>query len=229
MEIGKEQYEFASQWWIPEISDSLNLKAPSVGYDADRTDYSDKIVFLVHSIGQFGAYIEADYLAKIRAIADKGALAIISIIEQPSGEIYLYNVTADEPQLPIPVLVVAAKHHKAIKEQASQNETVKVLIKGYYKTNAISKNIIATRGNTDNPVIVVSTPLSGWFVNAAERGPGLSVFLAFADWMSSNEIEGNFLFVAAGGHELSHIGANSFKNWLLSQQIPNVGFTLALL
>ncbi|MEM6805450.1 MAG: hypothetical protein AAF696_28895 [Bacteroidota bacterium] len=210
LQIAEDEYECVPQWWIPEFSDSLKLQAPLVEYQSDRTDYSNKIVFLVHPMAEFGAYLGEDLLAKVKEIAERGAIAIIAAIEGPSSEIYLYNVKPDGPQLPIPVLMVAAKHQQALRQEAIQEETLSLRIKGHYKPNASTKNIIATRGNPEENVIIVSTPLSGWFVNAAERGPGISIFLALADWIHTHEIEGNFLFVASGGHELTHMGADRF-------------------
>ncbi len=210
LQIGTSNYEFAPQWWIPAFTDSLLINGTLVNYEKNTINYDNKIVFLVYKQGRFGAYFEADYLAKIQDIAAKGALAIISAIEQPSGEIYLYNVTATEPQLLIPVLVIGYKHYDSIIEQANQKTEVQINLKGHYKPYASSKNIIAQKGNSDKPAIIISTPLSGWFTNAAERGPGLAIFLAFANWINANNIDGNFIFVATGGHELSHVGADKF-------------------
>jgi hypothetical protein len=55
--------------------------------------------------------------------------------------------------------------------------------------------------------IVVSTPSSGWFTCAGERGPGVAILLALAEWASSRPGDLNYLFVANSGHELDFLGA----------------------
>ena len=59
----------------------------------------------------------------------------------------------------------------------------------------------------DSDWIVVSTPASGWFTCGGERGPGIAILLALAEWASARRGNVNYLFVANSGHELDFLGA----------------------
>ena len=63
-------------------------------------------------------------------------------------------------------------------------------------------------------LIVVSTPQSGWFRCAAERGPGIALFLGLARWASKRTSGSSFLFVSTSGHELGALGMRVFHDEL---------------
>ncbi|MFE2021910.1 hypothetical protein ACFW9O_28110 [Streptomyces sp. NPDC059499] len=63
-----------------------------------------------------------------------------------------------------------------------------------------------TRTPVADPV-VVTTPLSGWFTCAAERGTGLALALALADELSR---EHPVFFLGNTGHELSNFGVRAY-------------------
>ena len=52
--------------------------------------------------------------------------------------------------------------------------------------------------------VVITTPISGWFRCAGERGTGIAVALAAAEALAAQT---SVLFIGAGGHELHHQGA----------------------
>ena len=57
---------------------------------------------------------------------------------------------------------------------------------------------------------VISTPSSGWFTCAGERGPGIAALLALAEWAHARPDSLHYLFVATSGHELDFLGARLF-------------------
>ena len=59
------------------------------------------------------------------------------------------------------------------------------------------------------PSIIISTPQSGWFGCAAERGPGIALLLGLAEWASA-EGHAQIGFVVTSGHELGDHGAHHF-------------------
>jgi hypothetical protein len=63
---------------------------------------------------------------------------------------------------------------------------------------------------------VISTPSSGWFHCAGERGPGIAIWLALARWSSHRESTVRYTFVASSGHEIGEQGMRSF----LASQAP---------
>lgn len=58
--------------------------------------------------------------------------------------------------------------------------------------------------------VVVSTPASGWFACGGERGPGIALWLALADWAAKGGLTSSLVFVVNSGHELGDLGAHQF-------------------
>jgi len=54
----------------------------------------------------------------------------------------------------------------------------------------------------------VSTPRSGWFGCAAERGPGVAVWLDLARWAAKAMPDHDLAFVCNTGHEYEYLGAS---------------------
>jgi hypothetical protein len=55
--------------------------------------------------------------------------------------------------------------------------------------------------------LVVSTPRSGWYGCAGERGPGVAAWLWLARWASQAVQTHNLAFVCNTGHEYEYLGA----------------------
>ncbi|MEM7427347.1 MAG: hypothetical protein AAF441_14730 [Pseudomonadota bacterium] len=72
-----------------------------------------------------------------------------------------------------------------------------------------SDNLIARLGDVSStaPSLVVTTPLSGWFACAGERGTGIAIALAVAIELSEQV---PILLVMPTGHELGYLGAARF-------------------
>jgi hypothetical protein len=67
--------------------------------------------------------------------------------------------------------------------------------------------VTANFGPTDpsaGPPVIVTTPLSGWFTCAGERGTGLAIALHVAASLAADGVP--VRFIASSGHELGHLG-----------------------
>ena len=75
--------------------------------------------------------------------------------------------------------------------------------------DASSDNLIAELGGQDDPrpPLVITTPTSGWFTCAGERGTGLAVALSVAQAIAA---EHPVLLVLTSGHELGYLGGRRF-------------------
>ena len=58
--------------------------------------------------------------------------------------------------------------------------------------------------------LVVMTPRSGWYACASERGGGIACWLELMRTLRTPQPERDVLFVASSGHELGHLGIDSF-------------------
>lgn len=70
-------------------------------------------------------------------------------------------------------------------------------------------NLLGRIQRGPGPWVVVSTPTSGWFNAAGERGPGVALWLSLARAAATRHDRTNYLFVAASAHELDYLGARA--------------------
>ncbi len=138
-----------------------------------------------------------------------GAVALVVMIPSPSGEPPAQNAPAPHNQTPhaIPALIVGQKSAAALRKAAEERAPARLVIRGRDVPQAESSNVVATlkRGGK---WIVVTTPLSGWFTCAGERGPGVALFLGLARWAAARDGEHSLMFLGNTGHELDQIGAH---------------------
>lgn len=161
-----------------------------------------------------GAMSESSGQAQIiQAAAKDGASAVVAITESPTKEIVALNVPAGSEQWPIPVVLVGERDAADITAAAGSREKASLLLDGIDDQSAIARNVVA-RLDRGKDLIVVSTPQSGWFRCAAERGPGIALFLGLARWASRRPSGSSFLFVSTSGHELGGLGMRAFQKEL---------------
>jgi hypothetical protein len=105
--------------------------------------------------------------------------------------------------------VVAARDHQVLARALASGATVQLRSEGE-KRASVAVNVIARYPAAplpDAPWVVVSTPSSGWFRAAGERGGGIALWLDLAQYIGARETGLNWLFVANSGHELDFMGA----------------------
>jgi len=149
----------------------------------------------------------------ITAAAKGGALAVIVITEGATKEIIALNSPVGAEPWPIPVVLVGARDEPLLAAAAEAGSKASLLLDGDDEREAAARNVIA-RLDRGKDLIVVSTPQSGWFRCAAERGPGVALFLGLARWASGRPSGASFLFVSTSGHELGGLGMRAFQKEL---------------
>lgn len=112
----------------------------------------------------------------------RGANGVILITTGPTGEALLLNVPAGHPVSDKPLALLAPRLAAPVIEAARYGAAAKLALRGRGGTRA-AQNIIGRRVRSGRPWLVVSTPRSGWTDCAGERGPGIAMWLALADWM----------------------------------------------
>jgi hypothetical protein len=149
----------------------------------------------------------------IEAVAKTGAAAVVAITEGSTGEVIALNSPEDATEWPVPVLIVGARDQQSLTEAAQSGANVEFLLDGRDDFRAEAKNVIGRLAG-DKRLIVISTPQSGWFRCAGERGPGIAIFLALARWAGRRQERPSFLFVSTSAHELGGIGMKHFQEKL---------------
>lgn len=133
-----------------------------------------------------------------------GARAVVAVTRGPTGELTALNADPGLPQPGIPVLLVAGREAAALALDAGQRAPAKVTI-DVTRRAAKPRNLVAVR-RAGPRWIVLSTPVSGWFAAAAERGPGVAILLRLAADMRSLAPCDSVAIVATSGHELGYGG-----------------------
>ncbi len=150
---------------------------------------------------------KSDHAARIETTVRAGARAIIGCAPHASGEIYGQNVIPPHNQhpWPIPVLMVAPRHWHILKDAAAHGDLVTLCLSGRDDPAAAAHNVIS-RLDRGSRRIIVSTPQSGWFRCAGERGAGVALLLGLARWAAASNMPQSFLFLSNSGHEIGHMG-----------------------
>jgi len=157
-----------------------------------------------------GAYLSDAQRNSIRAAASRSPAAIVAVIDVPSEEEYAYNVAQSDAPWPVPVVVVGSKHSAKLQAAQQSGTPVELVVDGRYESNLTGRNVVARLDRGASGTIVVSTPTTGWFTCACERGAGVAVFLALARTVAASDAKMNYVFVATGGHEIGHGGMQAF-------------------
>lgn len=150
---------------------------------------------------------KSDHAAKIAAMANRGARAVIGCTPHASGEIYGQNVIPpfNQTPWPLPTLMVAPRDWHVLQDAATQGDAVRACLSGKDAKDAFANNVVA-RLDRGPRWIIVSTPQSGWFQCAGERGAGVALLLALAEWAAASDQPHSFLFLSNSGHEIGHMG-----------------------
>src|SRR4030095_3808177 len=135
--------------------------------------------------------------------------AVVAVTEGATKEIIALNSPAGALPWPIPVVLVGPRDEPTLTAATTSNAKVSMLLDGDDDSDARAKNVVA-RVDRGKDLIVISTPQSGWFRCAGERGPGIALFLGLARWASRRAAGASFLFVSTSGHELGGLGMRAF-------------------
>ncbi len=140
-------------------------------------------------------------------VLGRGAGAAILVTTGPTGDALLLNTPADAPLSDRPIALLAPTMAAPAVEAARHGREATLVVTGKCGQRK-AENIVGRylRGG-NRPWLVVSTPRSGWTDCVGERGPGIAIWLALADWTPRAFPRHNLLFVCNSGHEYENLGA----------------------
>jgi hypothetical protein len=197
--------------WPPRPTEQSPLRRPLVSFSRQTGPRSlHGAIALVRFPADPRAAIskESGQTEIINAAARSGASAVVAITEGPSGEIVALNIERGRRSWPLPVVLVGPRD-QALLTECEKGELEASLVLEGKQVEAVARNVVAKRSRGDK-FFVVSTPQSGWFRCAAERGPGVALFLGLARWAAKRNTNSSFLFVSTSGHELGALGMQAF-------------------
>ena len=185
---------------------AAGLEAPlRLAETAERLDGAIAVVRLPHR--RWSSLVDRAVRDPLADALSRGASAVILVTTGPSGEALLLNTPADRPISEKPLALLAPRLAAPVIEAARHGRPARLTLLGNGGTRK-AENVIGRRLRPGRPWLVVSTPRSGWTDCAGERGSGIAIWLALADWMPRVFAEHNLLFVCNSGHEYENLGAS---------------------
>ena len=140
-----------------------------------------------------------------KAAQDAGALALVIVPTGPTGEITGLNCDRDSPASRLPVAVLAPAQAEPFLLAARQRVPATLRIVGR-SGRGTSVNVLG-RLRRGPRWIALSTPRTGWFGCASERGTGTAAFLALAVWAAQSGQDHSVFLLNSGAHEYAFAGA----------------------
>ena len=146
-----------------------------------------------------------------RPLADalrRGAAGVVLITTGPTGEAIALNVSTHRPAWGRPVAILAPRAAAPVLAAAAEGRAATLTLDGEGGSRP-AFNLIARRERAGGRTVVLSTPRSGWFGCAAERGSGLAVWLWLARRLAASG-EDTVELVATSGHEYEYLGGERY-------------------
>jgi hypothetical protein len=175
-------------------------------------DLSGAIALVVLPYKRWAALADPQATALLTDALRRGALGVILITTGPTGEAIALNVSSHKPALERPVAILAPKDAAPFLAAAASGATASLVVDGAGggKATRPAFNLIARLDRGAAQTVVVSTPRSGWFGCAAERGSGLAVWLSLARWLARGNHRLNIELIATSGHEYDYLGGEHY-------------------
>jgi hypothetical protein len=148
----------------------------------------------------------ATALADIRA---RGAAAAVLVTTGPTGDAIALNAPAHRDPAEGPVAILAPNDAGAFLDAAAEGRPGRLVIEGLSGRRR-AFNLTARLDRGAGRSLVLSTPRSGWFGCAAERGSGIAVWLAAALWLARRRDPIDVELVAISGHEFENLGGGRY-------------------
>lgn len=146
---------------------------------------------------------------RVQGAAGAGARAAILVTTGPTGEALALNTPPDKPLFDLPAAVLAPRDAQPFVEGAAKGARATFRMPGRsFRRPAF--NVTATLDRGLGRWLVISTPRSGWFGCAGERGSGLAVWRLLVDWAAKARLPADIALVATSGHEYEYAGGEHF-------------------
>jgi len=143
----------------------------------------------------------------INAAFAAGAKAAVVITNGPTGKVIALNADGRKPMFAGPVALLAPENAKPFLGAAMRKAPATLYLQGETGRRP-AFNFIGRIDRGKKRWLAVSTPRSGWFGCAGERGPGIAAWLWLARWASKTVQDHDLAFICNTGHEYENLGAS---------------------
>ena len=188
-------------------AEGLTARIVRVDAQGEATQSLDGAIALVDlPFGRWSSMFWEPVRKPVAAAVAGGAAACVIVTNGPSGKVIALNTDGREPLYPVPIALVAPDAAAPLFAAASANKTAKMTVTGEGGRWRVF-NLIGKLERGRGRWLVVSTPRSGWFTCAGERGGGVVAWLHIARWASRFATDYDVAFVCNSGHEYQYLGA----------------------
>lgn len=157
--------------------------------------------------GRWSTALAKPIRESIAAAFAAGAKAAVVITNGPTGKIIALNADGRAPMFGKPVALLAPENAEPFLAAAMRRVPATMFVSGNNGRRP-AFNFVGRIDRGKARWLVVSTPRSGWYGCAGERGPGVAAWLWLARW-TSKAVQGyNLAFVCNTGHEYEYLGAS---------------------
>jgi polyhydroxybutyrate depolymerase len=141
-----------------------------------------------------------------------GAAALVMAVDGPGNAYFTPNTPVQAEAGPLPVLFVGWEDGAELGARDGEAATVVLDADVTGSDEALAYNTYAVLPGTGDGLVVVGTPLNGWFEVATERGSGIAVLLELARRLVTDDDPPahTIVFVGTGGHEIEAGGLARF-------------------
>lgn len=135
-----------------------------------------------------------------------GAVACVIITNGPTGKVIALNSDGRDPLYDGPIALLAPEDAAPFLAAAGERREARLTLTGKGGRRE-AFNLIGQIDRGLGKWVVVSTPRSGWFTCAGERGGGIAAWLHIARWAAKALPSHDLAFVCNSGHEYLYLGA----------------------
>lgn len=149
----------------------------------------------------------------IEDLEEQGAVGLVIVTADPKGAMKVLNATRLSEPRQLPVLQLGTREARRLASSILMHAEVTLEVDGD-RLQSRARNLVATLPGTDPEAapIGLTTPRSGWFTCASERGGGIAIFLALAEAFAARPHRRAIQLVATSGHELNFRGMEAYLN-----------------
>jgi hypothetical protein len=179
---------------------------------AEAPDLTGTIALVALPYKRWAGLADPQVARPLAAALERGAAAVLLVTTGPTGEAIALNVSPHRPPSGKPVALLAPRDAAPYLAAARQGATARLILDGAGGGSARrpAYNLIARADRGAAKTLILSTPRSGWFGCVAERGSGLAVWLALAQWLAQGHHGVNVELLATSGHEYEYLGGELY-------------------
>ncbi|WP_282008712.1 hypothetical protein [Brevundimonas aveniformis] len=158
------------------------------------------------AFGRWSSMLSRAARGPIEAAFAAGAVAAVAITNGPTGKVIALNADGRQPMFDGPVALIAPQDAGPFLAAAMERCEARLIVEGEGGQRP-AFNLVGRLDRGLGRWIAVSTPRSGWFGCAGERGPGVAAWLDVARWAPAALPDFDLALICNTGHEYEYLGA----------------------